>query len=283
METLQSDLLNAVNEYLSERVGLYFTELRFADLERGLHSTAAELDYSDLDSCINDLLSGSFNKAMLQILVRNLTIGETYFFRDPGVFLSLEDKILPGLIKRKKGLRLLRIWSAGCSTGEEPYSIAISIMRSLHDYQNYHLSLLATDINTRSLEKAQQASYSLWSFRTMPEDFLSCYFENSSNSGLYQAKESLRRMVTFDYLNLAEDPYPALAGNTNCLDILFCRNVLIYFNQQKCKEIADKLSACLNPGGYLITSASDSARLINQVPPDLERLNATTFRKRIQH
>jgi len=279
MKSVENDLLNAVNEFLSERVGLYFSEMRISDLERGLHKAAGELDYANVNNCINDLLGNCFSRLQMQILVRNLTIGETYFFRDPAVFLALEDKILPELIKRKRGRKVLRIWSAGCSTGEEPYSIAISILRTIRDFDRWNLSLLATDLNTHSIEKARKGAYSPWSFRTMPEDFIPLFFDKMQEDGQFSLKESVRNLVTFSYLNLAEDNFPSLSSNTNDIDIIFCRNVLIYFTQQKCKEIGDKLSASLNPGGILITSANDSTRFITATPNGLERINATMFRK----
>lgn len=280
MEAVQlTDLLNAVNDYLSERVGLFFGEKRFSDLERGLHVSAAELEYSDTRKCIEDLLNNNMSKQQLQTLVRNLTIGETYFFRDPAVFVSLEEKLIPAIVKRKKGKRQIKIWSAGCSSGEEPYSIAISLLRSLKSLEIYDISLLATDINTRSIEKAKEASYSSWSFRTMPEEFLTAYFGETAD-GFYPLKPHLRDLVKFGYLNLAEDFYPSVTSNTKDVDIIFCRNVLIYFTQQKSKEIVDKLSACLSPGGILITSANDSARFIAAPPQNMERFTATMFRKK---
>lgn len=278
MEALLSDLLEAVNEYLSERVGLFFTELRFSDLERGMQNAAEELGYSDPRKCTEDLLASKLSKAQMQILVRDLTIGETYFFRDPSVFVALEERILPTIKKRKKGQRVLRLWSAGCSTGEEPYSIAISLLRGVPDLEHWQVTLLATDINTRSLEKAKRSTYTPWSFRTMPEAFLPEYFDEQED-GQYKLRSKVKDLVKFDYLNLAEDQFPLIASDTNDLDIIFCRNVLIYFNQQKCKEIADKLSDCLTPGGMLITSANDSARFISSSPNGMQRVNATTFVK----
>ena len=278
MEAVLTDLLHAVNEYLSARVGLFFGDKRFSDLERDLHISAAELEYSDTRVCIEDLLSNRMNKQQLQTLVRNLTIGETYFFRDPAVFVSLEEKLIPTLL-RKKGKRQLKIWSAGCSTGEEPYSIAISLLRSLRNLDSYDVTLLATDINTRSITKAKQATYSSWSFRTTPDEFLTSYFDETSD-GFFPIKAHLKDLVKFGYLNLAEDHYPSGTSNTKDVDIIFCRNVLIYFTQQKSKEIVDKLSACLNPGGILVTSANDSARFIAAPPLNMERITSTMFRKK---
>jgi chemotaxis protein methyltransferase CheR len=281
MNTVQTDLLNDVNNYLSDRAGLYFTEPRYADLERGLRNAAQELGYDDIFKCIKDLLANQFSKSQLQVLVRDLTIGETYFFRDPAVFVLLEEKILPELIRKKRADKTLRIWSAGCSTGEEPYSIAISILRTLPDFEKWKISLLATDINTQSLEKAKNAVYTPWSFRTMPPEFFSLYFEkNGNDEGQYSPKTAVKNMVAFDYLNLAEDPYPSITRNVKDFDIIFCRNVLIYFTQKRCNEIADQLCNCLDAEGLLVTSATDSSRLINSSPQSMKRISSTMLMKK---
>lgn len=282
MTAVLNDLLEAVNDHLSRSAGLHFSKMRFPDLARGIHSSAEELAYENVVSLAEDMLAGKLSSADLQTVARNLTVGETYFFRDPAVFLELEEKILPEISRRKRGQKTLRIWSAGCSTGEEPYSIAISLLRAIPDLSRWEIKLFASDINTRSLEKARQASYGSWSFRTTPDDFLESYFRtDTSNSGAsFTLKEDIRNMVQFNFFNLVEDRYPAVHNNTKDLDIIFCRNVLIYFTQQKCKDIADKLSNCLSSGGLLVTSASDSSRFISSPPEQLERISTTMFIKK---
>ena len=281
MEAVLSDSLNSVNNYLSEKVGLFFSPKRMADLERGLHASALELGFGKTIELVEKLLAGALSKSQLQTVARNLTIGETYFFRDPAVFVYLEEKLLGEIIRQKSDKNELRIWSAGCSTGEEPYSISISLYRILKSFEHLEVKILATDINTSSLEKAKRAIYSPWSFRAMPDEFTSAYFDEPFD-GLYPLKEHLRKPVHFDYLNLAEDPYPSIKGQgkTNDMDIIFCRNVLIYFTQKKSKEILDKLSACLRPGGVLVTSANDSARFIASPPEELDRFSSTMYRKK---
>ncbi len=280
MKAVQTKLLANVNDYLSERLGLHFSEKRFTDLERGLALSAEELEFENIQSCIDCLLANELKQSQLQTLVRNLTIGETYFFRDPSVFLALEEKVLPELLQKRGALKQLRIWSAGCSTGEEPYSIAMCLIRSIANLDSYHLSLRATDINTGSLEKAKRGFYGSWSFRTTPADVISAFFDEQAQDGQYRLQEQVRKRVQFDYLNLAEDDFPSNSNNTGNMDIVFCRNVLIYFNQKKCREIANKLSACLNPGGYLVSSANDAARFISSYPEDLERVSSTMFKKK---
>lgn len=279
MEAVLSDLLSPVNDFLSEKVGLYFGEKRFSDLERGLHASAIELGFQQTKEFVSNLLDNKLNKSQLQSLVRNLTIGETYFFRDPAVFVLLEEKLIAEAVRRSGNKRELRIWSAGCSTGEEPYSICISLLRTLKSLDHLDIKILATDINTCSLEKAKAAQYTPWSFRAMPDEFSRLYFD-AAVDGVYPLKQELRKPVHFDYLNLAEDHYPSVKGNTSDMDIIFCRNVLIYFTQKKSKEILDKLSACLKPGGVLVTSANDSARFIAAPPEKMERISSTMFRKK---
>lgn len=280
MTSVTTDQLSAVNHYLSERMGLYFNEMRYSDLARGLHNAAQELGYPNAEQCILKMLDGSLNKQDLQTVVRNLTVGETYFFRDQAVFIAMEEKIIPELLKRKRkeGKKTLRIWSAGCSTGEEPYSIAISLSRTIPDIGSWQIHLIATDINTRSLAKARNAIYGSWSFRTMPTEFFHQYFQAHSD-GQHKLNESIRQYVRLSYLNLAEDEYPTKISGTGEMDIVFCRNVLIYFTQQRGKQIADKLADCLAPGGSFITSASDSSRFITQPPKGLQRVASTIFVK----
>lgn len=277
-EVITQDLLSEVNHYLSERLGLYFNEMRYSDLQRGLQTASEELGYKDVTECISEIVGGQLDKTDLQIVVRNLTVGETYFFRDQSVFVAMEEKILPEMIRRKGDRKVLRIWSAGCSSGEEPYSIAISLMRTIPDIENWQIHLLGTDINTRSLEKAKQAVYGKWSFRTMPNDFFNQYFKTESE-GQHKLNEDIRKLVKLSYLNLAEDNYPTIASGTQGIDILFCRNVLIYFTQQKGQQIVDKLADCLHPDGIFVTSASDSSRFITTPPKGLVRVSSTIFSK----
>ncbi|MBX9687435.1 MAG: protein-glutamate O-methyltransferase CheR [Candidatus Obscuribacterales bacterium] len=278
MTKAQHSDLKAVNEFLSERMGLFFSEQRLSDLGRGLKEACPELSFARAEDLCQELLSDKFDRNKLRILAQYLTVGETYFFRDPASFLALEESVLPPLLRKKRAAKRLKIWSAGCSSGEEPYSIAISLLRSIPDINNWEIKLLATDINMRSLERAREARYSSWSFRSMPEEFISQYFSEEAD-GQFSLNEKIKKMVKFDYLNLAEDKY-SKSGIPNDLDLIFCRNVLIYFTQAKAKDIAEQLGQCLHPEAYLFTSANDSARFIANPPQNLERAASTIFKKR---
>src|SRR4030042_1729777 len=129
---------------------------------------------------------------------------------------------------RPKTEKRLRFWSAGCSTGEEPFSLAILLDKLIPDLKDWNVTILATDINTGAIRKAEEGTYSDWSFRDNPPWFKEHYFEKVDGSH-HRLLPRIRKIVTFWYLHLSEDHYPALQNNTNAMDFIFCRNVLMDF------------------------------------------------------
>ncbi len=274
-------LLVNVNEYLSRNVGLNFSPNRFEDLVRGIGQASSELEYAEPGACIRDILGGKLTEDALQVVVRNLTIGETYFFRDADTFTYFEETVLPELVeKRKNGVRHLRFWSAGCSTGEEPYSMAISLAQRIADLHRWHVTLLGTDINKLSLQSAKAGRYKPWSFRCMRSEVVQQFFQPVEPEEQKEIKPEIRRLVSFGYHNLASAPF-LTAGSSLCnMDVIFCRNVLIYFTRGRCQQIVSKLADSLSPGGWLIMSCNDSAQIIGNMPDGLRQMNANVFRKR---
>jgi chemotaxis protein methyltransferase CheR len=174
----------------------------------------------------------------------------------------LEERILPELIrKRRDGDRRFRIWSAGCCTGEEPYTIAILLKQVLPDLEDWQITILATDINPRFLQKASEGVYGEWSFRGVPPGIKERYFKKWHN-GRFEILPEIKRMVTFSYLNLAEDTYPSLLNNTNAMDLIFCRNVLMYFSPERAKQVIRKFHHSLLDGGWLIVSPSEASQIL---------------------
>jgi chemotaxis protein methyltransferase CheR len=144
--------LSVVCEVIASRMGLHFPVERWPMLSRNLVSAAGEFGYNNINEFIQWLLSNSLNREQMKILAAHLTITETYFWREPQVFIALTDFILPELIKlKKKREKKIRIWSAGCSTGEEPYSIAIALHKTIPKIKDWNITILATDINTKAL------------------------------------------------------------------------------------------------------------------------------------
>ena len=188
-------------------------------------------------------------------------MGETYFFRERRAFEILEQSLLPGLIAaRRKTEKRLRFWSAGCSTGEEPYSLAILLDKLIPDLKDWNVTILATDINTGALRKAEEGIYSDWSFRDNPPWFKEHYFEKVDGNH-HRLLPRIRKMVTFSYLNLSEDHYPALQNNTNAMDFIFCRNVLMYFAPGQIGLTVERFHRSLLDGGCLIVSPVETALL----------------------
>jgi chemotaxis protein methyltransferase CheR len=251
--------LSRLSEYVTGWLGLHFPKKRWHDLERAICHTAQELEFENTDACIERLVSGQFAKEQEEILAGHLTIGETYFFREQKSFDVLENRILPDLIASRRGReQRLRIWSAGCSTGEEPYSLAILLSRLIPDLREWQITILATDINSRSLGKAVQGVYGDWSFRGVPQWVRQKYFTKTPD-GKYELPHAIRRMVTFSVLNLAEDTYPSLSTNTNAMDIIFCRNVLMYFESKQQQQVIRSFQRSLLEGGWLVVSPCETS------------------------
>lgn len=259
---LPEQLILPLSELLAARIGLHFPRERWRDLERGLAAVAPVFGAADAAACARRLLDAPPTRREIEALAAHLTVGETYFFREKSSFEALEQHILPPLIHRRAQTdRHLRLWSAGCSTGEEPYSLAMLLDRLLPDIDEWRITLLATDINPLSLRKAAEGIYGEWSFRGTPDWLRARYFRRRDD-GRYELLPSVRRRVTFSYLNLAEDTYPSLTTHTNAMDVILCRNVLMYFSPPWMKEAAARLTRSLVEGGWLIVSPTETANAL---------------------
>jgi chemotaxis protein methyltransferase CheR len=249
-----------VSEFVAQQTGLHFPAERRQDLQRGLIAAAAEFGFADTSSCAEWLLSTPLTRPQLNILASHLTIGETYFFREPETFGALAEHILPGLIQRRRGReQRLRLWSAACSTGEEPYSLAILLRRLLPDWADWHVKILATDINERFLQKAAAGVYGEWSFRQSPAGFKEQYFTRTAD-GRFAVAPQIRDCVSFAQLNLAGDSFPSLASDTNAMDVILCRNVMIYFTPAHSRKLVERLRNALMDDAWLAVSPSECSQ-----------------------
>ncbi len=249
--------------WIAEKTGLHFPPERLPDLHRGLAGAAEEFGLADAAACAQWLLSTPLSRAQLHALAGHLTIGETYFFRDHSLFEALAERVLPELIfrRRRDGDRRLRLWSAACCTGEEPYSLAAVLHRLIPDPQDWRISILATDINERFLKKAVAGVYGEWSFRESTPDFLERCFTPTAR-GRYEIRPELKRWVSFAHLNLAEDTFPSLVTDTHAMDVIFCRNVLMYFTPAHARRVIENLHRSLVEGGWLAVSASETSQAL---------------------
>lgn len=213
--------------------------------------------YRSIDELIQVLLKAKNTDNELAFLITNITVDESYFFRIKEQFLWLEYHYLPELIQQRRdsGQRSLRIWSAGCSQGQEIYSIAMLLHRLLDDIDQWQLHLLATDINTKVLSQGIRGKYGQWSFRATPRHYQQRFFQQRDHH--YLLDKNIRDRVKFSYLNLVDDSFPSILSETSALDLILCRNVFIYLNHEVVGNVLNKFSQCLVNDGVLLLGPSD--------------------------
>lgn len=253
---------DAVCEKLCARLGLYFPSARWSDLLRRMVAAAPELGYGSPIAGLQALLDDRLGQREMEVLASHLTVGETYFFRDPEIFSALEHQLLPELIRRRQDTtRRIRIWSVGCSSGEEAYSIAMTAAQLLPDLEGWNISVLATDINAKALAWGREGVYGNWSFRNPLPLPAQRWFLPRGGGGRAVAPQ-IRSLVSFAYLNLMDDIYPSIETHTNAMDLVFCRNVLMYFHPQRVRQVLERLAGCLLDGGWLVVSPVENS-LVN--------------------
>ena len=241
--------LSEIRMLIEERTGICFDESRerFFSTRVREHLHAKGMEHG------TDLLR-SMRKSNLEYeaLLERLLTQETSFFRYPGVYEAFEKRVLPELHAKKfwKNPRTLRIWSAGCSTGEEPYSIAIAIADSLSFADAWNVEILATDVGRHALKHAERGIYCGRSIASVSEKQLANHFSPVHNG--QQVKPRLRKMVSFAQVNLASAVY------VGRMDLIFCMNVLIYFSEERRRALVQRFYDTLEPGGYLFLGHSES-------------------------
>ena len=243
-------------ELIQTRTGIRVGESRREILARALKESAESEECGDLDQFFSCLQDARTDSEVWDDLIKKVTIGETYFFRDSDYIEALRCNILPELIGRHQTDHTLRLWSAGCATGEEPYTLAILLRQILSDLDQWQISILATDINRHALSHAAAGRYRAWSFRETEPAIRSAYFTPDGDT--FELDPAVREMVTFAYQNLAEDNYPSPTNQTSNLDLILCRNVTIYLPMSLIHDIADRFYQCLSNGGWLIVGPSET-------------------------
>jgi chemotaxis protein methyltransferase CheR len=247
-------LLSRISEFIAQTMGWDYPPSRHADLRRGIAAAAKDLGFESAADCAHRCLAGALTRPQLDRLASHLTVGETYFFRENKAFENLAGDILPKLAARAN--RELRIWSAGCCTGEEPYSIAILLRELLPDWRQWKITILATDINQRFLRKAEAGLFGEWSFRSAPVWLKGRYFRVPSE-GRFEILPEIAEMVRFAHLNLAVDDYSSVLNEFGPMDVIFCRNVLMYFQPSQSLKVVERLYRAQAEGGWLIVGASE--------------------------
>jgi chemotaxis protein methyltransferase CheR len=253
-----ADASEQARSLVSGRLGLDFHGQRLHDLERAV-ARASRAAGASPTQYLARLATLPDESPEWRRLATQLTVGETYFFRERPCFDALEQRVLPAIVaeRRAQGIPRLRLWSAGCSTGEEPYSLAILIDRMLPDRKSWTITILGTDVDPEALEKARRGVYREWSFRTTPRWLRNRYFRPRGDC--FALDDHIRKLVTFAPLNLVADTYPALTTNTTAFDVILCRNVLMYLTRRTQRATAAKLADALLPGGWLALGAAEGS------------------------
>lgn len=265
--------LAEIRLFIEHRSGILFDESRTRFLSGRL---AKHLKHRGLAHGTDLLRLVSASNAEYESLLEILLTQETSFFRYPAVYEALEKRVLPELHGKKfwHNPRSLRIWSAGCSTGEEPYSIAMSLQESLEFPDAWNIEILATDISRHALDVAQRGQYSRRDLAFLTPEKIDAYFASTSGEQ-YRVKSRLRNVITFAQMNLAQMVY---MGRFDCI---FCMNVLIYFSDKLRAKLIRRFYECLEPDGYLFLGHAES---VAKAKVDLEPIvisDSLIYRKSI--
>jgi chemotaxis protein methyltransferase CheR len=260
--SLSPDDQGRFRELVRQRAGIEIPDARLGDLEKGVQAALVQSGAASADMLYDWLAEkGPRGLAAFEAMIPAVTINETHFFRNRPQMQALEHEILPELIRSRSDTKRLRIWSAACSSGEEPYSLAILLHRLLRDKPGWDVLIHGTDIDHQALAKAAEGMYGNWSFREVPPDIKEEFFEQTDEHRFALSPE-IKRMVTFSRLNLVDDQYPTPETRTDRMDLVICRNVLIYFREETIRRIVDRFHESLVDNGWLVVGHAEPSQEI---------------------
>jgi chemotaxis protein methyltransferase CheR len=197
----------------------------------------------------------------MQRLVNQMTVNETYFFREDYQMKALVEGILPDLAARQNGTARIRLWSVPCSSGEEPYSLAIHILENWADADRYNIEIMASDIDSAILAEASAGIYGERALQRLPPDLIRKYF-TAQKDRRFQISADLRDSIDFSRGNVID---PLFMRRFRDIDVIFCRNMLIYFDDTSRRETIEAMYDCLSPGGYICLGHSESMSRISSL------------------
>ncbi|MBI5741934.1 MAG: protein-glutamate O-methyltransferase CheR [Nitrospirae bacterium] len=245
-----------LRDYIYEKSGIYIADTKKYLIENRLLRILQEKNLNSFEDYLRLIKSGSNGNEHAR-LFDAVTTNETYFFREPDQLNIFVNEIMPRLSAQKKGSQPVRIWSAACSTGEEPYTLAMMLLEKGYARKQFEIS--GSDLSEAVLQSSRTALYNSYSVRNIPEQYLRKYF--SGNGQTYSLGSSVKSMVKFMKINLIDDKNTGPLRNT---DVIFCRNTLIYFDVKSKQRVTSNLYNCLNPGGYLFIGSSESLHNITR-------------------
>ncbi|MEM6258755.1 MAG: protein-glutamate O-methyltransferase CheR [Planctomycetota bacterium] len=264
-----------LREIIYSRSGIHFQDSKKYVLESRLTRRLEELEFENFDQYLMYLTTGPYQSEEFQEMFNRITINETSFFRNEPQLQTFEERILPELMEARKATKTLRIWSAACSSGEEPYTLAIQIYRSLGvRLSDWRIEILGTDISEKVLNIARSGRYHNYAVRSTNPAIISRYFKQDDRH--YQLNEDIMSMVHFEKLNL-KDTFAARRFGT--FDMIMCRNVMIYFDDEMKTKVIDIFHNQLADDGTLYIGHSESLRNLKTGFVQLELPSAFAYRK----
>lgn len=246
-------------EFVYRRTGMLFEETKRYYIDRRLAERMAATGTTSFEGYFAALRSDAGRE--IEHLVNAFTVNETYFYREDHQLHCMTSELLPDIVARKPAGGPIRIWSVPCSTGEEPYSIAIWLMENFRDVDHYEFEILGSDIDTRVLKTAGEGLYGARALTRLPKNVIERYFEQLS-PGHYRIDAGLRDSIMFTPVNLVD---ARMMEQYRGFDIVFCRNVLIYFDDASRRMAAENLYDSLRPGGYICLGHSESMSRISSL------------------
>jgi len=245
-----------IRDYIYEKSGIYISDTKKYLIENRLSRILQEKNLNNFEEYFK-LIKFNTNGNELTRLFDAVTTNETYFFRESHQLTTLVDDVLPKILTTKTGSKKLKVWSAACSTGEEPYTVSMMLMEKRLAASSFEIH--ASDISEGVLASAKRAIYNSYSVRNIPDTYMKKYFAPISQNFNLNAK--VKNTVNFRKLNLIENRN---FKSIRDIDVIFCRNVLIYFDTKAKQKVVSNLYDSLNPGGYLIIGSSESLHNITR-------------------
>lgn len=268
---------NAVLKELSEQVyrtsGIVLGSSRQSALERHVHRRMEALGQPSARGYAQQVSSGRQSEE-LQLLVEAMTVNETYFYRESHQFEIMSQVLLPERIREKPPGRPLRIWSMPCSTGEEPYSIAIWLLENFSQIDDVDIEIYGSDIDGDVLQRAKAGRYVEHSLRMLPDKVRRTYFRPDGRE--FRIQDDLRHCVSFTQVNVFDR---RSAGRYRHMDIIFCRNMLIYFDAAGRRQVTSSLFECLDPGGYILLGHAESMATMSSLYRPVRALDSIVYRR----
>lgn len=248
-----------VNKFITNKFGIFHSQDNLTFLHRSLSNAARELGFHhDLEHLADLIEKNELTHEQEEILISILTVGETFFFRDMHTLNIFQDYILAPLLDTNRNpSKSLRIWSAGCCSGEEPYTLAIMLTELLVEPDGWDIKILGTDLNPLFLEKARKGIYTSWSLRNTKPEVIDRYFIRRGTT--YELLPSIRKMVTFWQLNLASQPKPEIIPHLINQDAVLCRNVLMYFSGEQVSKVTKMFYDSTNENGWFVISPVETS------------------------